>query len=246
MKLWKSTHVLFLVLMCCSACSKPDLLSRLTDPSKPWERAQASNEMQQLRMEEKRKLVSALIHKLSAWNNYVRQNAAETLGELDEVADEAIPFLQKIAISDTDKSVALISIVSLARLGVDTSQTLGILIERLGNRSGGAEGMINRYTAANYIGFIASGSRHPNVVVAIPALVLALQDSDQPVRERAAWALGSSGKQAESAIKALKETAWNDRSRNVRSLASWALRKVGTPAVHAALDGWVLTNKEGG
>ena len=251
MKLWLSMSTIIVVLMSCWACeSKADssdthasLVARLTDPSKPWERSRASDEMHKLSMEEQRQLVPALVDKLSAWNNYVRQNAAETLGELDEAADEAIPFLKKRAASDPNKDVALIAMVSLARMGIDTSQTLGVLIDRLGNRSGGHEGMPNRYLAANYIGFIASGSRHLDVTAAIPALVLALQDSDQAVRGRAAWALGSAGKQAEKAVEALKESAWNDPSRNVRSTASWALKQVGTPAANQALKGWVLTDK---
>jgi HEAT repeat protein len=206
-----------------------DMFIRLTQQGNMEDRQRALDEVDALDARSRKALVPQLQEALKDSNPYTRQNAAEALGALDQFAADTVNDLERLR-KDPAEDVRTAASVSLARLGYGDQALVEHLITGLQAQPATANAMmatqakLERYEAADALGFIASGPKHIDIAVAVPALSQpVLSDPDADVRNRAAWALGTMGRTAHAAIPALRTASRDPEESNV---ASWALDQI--------------------
>ena len=151
----------------------------------------------------------------------VRENAAESLGQMGPGASEAIdPLL--LCLSDADPYVIGKAAEALSRIGGAAVPGLIRVLE-------------HAVPAARWPATIALGKIGPEAHAAVPALTQALTDSTDEVRWGAAVALGNVGPKAQPAVPALMRTL-SDRDQDVRFGASQALDRIDPTALEAHAD----------
>ena len=222
--------MLFLSASCPVFAATDTLLTRLTQVSPSWERQRALEELTALDLPAKTHLLSELRLALKDNNPYVRQNAAEALGTLDQFGTPAKGDLQQLR-KDPVGDVRQHAAISLARIGDEDKPLIEGLVNQLqtqpevkGNAYYEAGAKVARYGAANALGFIGSGAKHADITIAIPALSKALlNDPDVDVRNKAAWALGAIGEKAHASIPALTAATHDPK---VSYMAAWAIKQI--------------------
>ncbi len=151
----------------------------------------------------------------------VRENAAESLGQMGPGASEAIdPLL--LCLSDADPYVIGKAAEALSRIGGAAVPGLIRVLE-------------HAVPAARWPATIALGKIGPEAHPAVPALTQALTDSTDEVRWGAAVALGNIGPKAQPAVPALMRTL-SDRDQDVRFGASQAIDRIDPTAMETHTD----------
>jgi HEAT repeat protein len=145
-----------------------------------------------------------------------RTKAARSLGRLGWLAREALPALAA-ATADPDKHVREAAAVAVGQMGPDAVPQLTQLLRHE-----------DKYVRRQAVW--ALGKLGPLAAPALPALVVALTDSDPRTASGAAQALGSMGPDAAEAVPALTEAM---RGTNIVlcRLAAKALSQIGRPAL---------------
>jgi CubicO group peptidase (beta-lactamase class C family) len=151
----------------------------------------------------------------------VRENAAESLGQMGPGASEATdPLLH--CLSDADPYVIGKAAEALSRIGGAAVPGLIRVLE-------------HAVPAARWPATIALGKIGPEAHPAVPALTQALSDTTADVRWGAAVALGNIGPKAQPAVPALMR-ALSDRDQDVRFGASQALDRIDPSAMETHTD----------
>ncbi|NES22333.1 MAG: hypothetical protein F6K41_26280 [Symploca sp. SIO3E6] len=190
--------------------------------------------------------IPELIKSLKDSSSYVRERAADALGEIG--SDATVPALIN-TLEDSDSDVRWSAADSLGKIG--SNAAIAVLIQALEHsdsrvRRNAADSLRKissdaaiaaliqalehsdsrvRRNAANSLGEIGSDT-------AVPELIQALEDSDSDVRRNAADSLGEIG--SDIAIAALIQ-ALEDSNSKVRWRVAEALVKIGSDAAIAAL-----------
>ena len=194
--------------------------------------------------------VAALREALQAEDESLRWGAARALGELGQVASEAIPALTALLTNEQEfETIRVEAAYSLAVMGDPLHETLPALtqafeskdwwiraymIRILGEMGAPVENKTDR-EAGFWLDLIFNAERtvrriaQPDTYI-VPILKQALLDSDYNVRRNAAYALSLIGIEAGGAIPALIEAM---RSPDVGPIAAEAVAKVGEPAIPA-------------
>jgi len=123
--------------------------------------------------------IPGLIAALSDADDKVRQNAAWMLAEFGASATAAVPALKK-TLNDSNEKVRRYAVWALAELNELPHETVPALIEE----ALADESYEVRRNAAEALGQIGSGA-----TAAVPALIQTLNDENEGVRQKAAWAL---------------------------------------------------------
>jgi HEAT repeat protein len=159
---------------------------------------------------------------------YYRQLAAEELGHQGPHASHALPALIE-AMGDENPEVRVEAAVAVLRIDPWNQRPIPVITNVLLN----SREPMSRSSAA-----LALSRLGPGAVPAVPALIQALKDTDDHVRECAAQALGHVGPAAHQAIPALGQ-ATNEVGTDVPVYAAQALGEIGAkeavPALIAAL-----------
>ena len=150
-----------------------------------------------------------------------RRAAGNALVEIGPAAKTAIPALIKSA-TDTNSEVRAFAVYTLGRLALEPDIVNPVLIKSLHDPDREV-----RYNAAFGLGagaFMGGDARST-----VPALVELLKDTDVPVRNVAAMALGNIHDQPTVVVPVLRESL-HDPQEFVRAQAATALGKFGTNA----------------
>lgn len=121
--------------------------------------------------------------------------------------------------------VGLLALALVASGAPVQAQSLDRLVEQLT-----AADLETRQEAARRLSLLRAGAQP-----ALPALIRALSDSDDRVREHAVTALLAIGPAAAPAADALAERIRRDPSPDVRKYATYTLSRIGSPGADAAL-----------
>lgn len=160
--------------------------------------------------------VMQLIAALGAATAEERCRAAEELARLGEEGRAAAVALVR-ACGDAEENVREAAVAALEGLGApqaDDVPKLGTLLAAPAPDVG--------YWAATLLGRLEADAS-----AAAPELAAAVDQAEQAVRERAAWALGKIGPPAKAAQAALQKASASDRPRLAR-LATEALQQIGS------------------
>lgn len=159
--------------------------------------------------------VAALVAQLTANDVDQRLQAAETLGQMAEQAQDAAPALVR-ACADVAEEVREAAVGALESLGPPASTDVKTLTALLAEDNADVA-----YWAATLLGRLGADARE-----AVPALVQTLAKNDAPSAcERAAWALGQIGPAARNAVDALQDASTQPNPRLAR-LAREALDSI--------------------
>ncbi len=160
--------------------------------------------------------IPALIDAMRDKDQFVRYHAVVALGAMGPAAPQAIPALKK-ALRDSYVEVCWAAVVSLGK--ISPREALPELIATLKT----ATSWSHRSEAAEALGKMGKDAQ-----AAIPALIDALRDKDNFVRERAIESLGMMGPAAKEAVPALQQ-ALKDPYKPARKAASKALERIQPP-----------------
>lgn len=146
----------------------------------------------------------------------VRQQAAEQLARLGAAAQTAAVPLVK-ACADDSAEVGEWVVNALEEIGPPAVSDVRPLSHLLGHDSADVG-----YWAATLLGRL--GAR---AAAAVPALTAALlAPLDDSVRQRAAWALGKIGPQADEALATLRDAAEDERDARLARVARRAIQQI--------------------
>jgi HEAT repeat protein len=154
------------------------------------------------------RVVPALIGALKDSCEHVRKRATRTLGDFGENAFCSLPALIE-ALDDSHGSVRLEAMATLGRMGENASEAIEHLIPLLGHEDSRV-----RSIAGSTLKKIGPDS--------IPYLLVAINDPDAIIRERAAYLLGKFKQREDEVVEALLE-ACSDFDFDVRRAARGAL-----------------------
>jgi HEAT repeat protein len=181
-------------------------------------------------------------------NPSARVHAAQVLSALGQDARVAIPVVIG-ALEDSNATVRLAAVGALVRLGVPAGQLGAVLGASTDSdaavRAAGIEALIALHASVDILWVVAErAARDPDPIVRVQAayalastggtvqvvtrLLVVLADADARVRGAAATVLGRLGPAARGAAAAL-ERATGDSDREVRAIATQALRAVRRP-----------------
>jgi HEAT repeat protein len=228
--------------------------------------------------------VPALINALKDQDANVRWSAAAALGKIGPAAEDAVPALSD-ALKDQNGSVRSSAAAALGTIGPAAKDTVLALNDAVNdkytNATGALDAILRSTSVPELVTFLRgreyAGCRHlraeaaealgrigPAARAAVPALIDALKDPEEPerhrdpepsdrpapverapartVRDRAAEALGKIGPAAKDAVPALSR-ALNDPDKAVGTRAAEALGRIG-PAAKAAVPALLTAFKD--
>jgi HEAT repeat protein len=187
-----------------------------------------------------------------------RAGAALALGYLGEAAARSTPELKE-ALQDGQPRVRLYAAEALWRVGGDATPLLPVLTTALKEKDSRL-----RRAAVQVLGQMAQGVRQPDrdnrprrpgpqpadektpaVKEAVPALVAALDDPEEEIRNLAVMVLANPGPGASAAVPALADRLKEGNDLRQRRAAAWALGRVG-PAAKTAVPALRDLLTEGG
>jgi HEAT repeat protein len=187
-----------------------------------------------------------------------RAGAALALGYLGQAAARSTPELKE-ALQDGQPRVRLYAAEALWRVGGDATPLLPVLTTALKEKDSRL-----RRGAVQVLGQMAQGIRQPDrdnrprrpgpepagetapaVKEAVPALVAALDDPDEEIRNLAVMVLANPGPGASAAVPALVDHLKEGNDLRQRRAAAWALGRVG-PAAKTAVPALRDLLTEGG
>ncbi|MBY0527975.1 MAG: HEAT repeat domain-containing protein [Gemmataceae bacterium] len=159
----------------------------------------------------------ALVQALDDSDRFVRWGAARALGKLvGEPASAALPGLIRL-LNDADLDLRLASATTLQHFGRNAAGAVPTLVQVVQGRNA-IELRVAAIHALDAIGL-------PHAQAALPALIVAIADPDEPVRLAAIALMGKMGAGAHDAVDALRR-ARTDRSPQVQQAASAALLQI--------------------
>jgi len=203
-----------------------------------------------------------LIQSIQDNDDFVRKEAAVTLGLLGPAAESAVPPLLEATLLESESStrVAMLSAITrIARKGENVVPKVTVLLKdpnpiiRAGAAKAlGAFGALAIFAMEEVIPLIndADEEVHENAIQvvsaigsgaesAIPSLIHVIKTGDGPQRAHAVNALGKIGIASETVLKVLHKAAVQDEDPGLRYSAIEALGNLGPPAksVTASLEG---------
>ncbi len=158
--------------------------------------------------------IQALLNAVGDEDEYVREAAADALGEMGPEAKDAVPALIQ-TLGDGDEHVRRAAADALGEMGPEAKEAVPALLQALED----AEWSVREAAA------VALGKIGPEAKEAVAALIQALADEDLSVRWRAANALRDIGPEAKDAVPALVQ-ALADESEVMRGYAAEALEAI--------------------
>ena len=245
---WMNNAVICLALSAgaCGPRYGHPLVNRAVARGHSWTHRTVQEEIDKLPEVGRKALVAPMTLALNDCDSYVRQNAAEGLGNLDQLALPSVPALEQ-ALGDEDEQVRRVAALALARLGQPSGAfIIPQLLEQLKGDASFVRYLhvitywdlkydrrrdlnwLGRHQAANGLFYVAAGSTHLPLPGAVAALTQALADPFPSVRFVAASALSAFGPDAAAAVPALN-TLLTDPDANTRSIAAATLRILADP-----------------